>query len=86
VAATVEAVDPMSGKPRNERRRVEPRPRVGDLTAGGEAATGAKGAKVWVNAYTGIGVTVLLDPDEAEAFGLAVLLAARDARASRPPE
>lgn len=67
-------------RPRNERSRRGPRSPVGSRVAG-QLSGGVRGGKVWVNAFHGAGVTVDVDADDAEDFGLALIALARQARA-----
>lgn len=51
---------------------------------GGELSGGPKPGYVWVNAFNGLGITVRLEPDAAEAFGKWLIVAARLAREAQP--
>lgn len=55
--------------------------RVGERGAGMMSA-GVRDGRIWLNAYTGTGITVTLSLAEAERYALGVLELVRDARAA----
>lgn len=79
-ARTVTVVDRRNSPPRAA-EGVVGRASVGDRFGGGQLSGGMRDdGTIWVNAFVGQGVTVDLDPAEAEAFAVWLAQAANQAR------
>jgi hypothetical protein len=80
---TVEGEFPVS-RPRNERRNITPRTRVGDRMTRGQLSASIYEDAIRVNlAVLGVGLVAELTDDEMEAFVRGAMILVREVRAQR---